>query len=557
MADFQLNLAQVPTLLPSALPPCLLVDGERLVDATSWKHQIARAIIPGYAKASDAEATRYFLRFFKNVIGERQIVSAAQLRTIIRLAEEHLSQRAGCDPRCVPKEVADLQRYTLAARIRINDFQSSEEEHRLRQTVYRSNQALAIKWRMQGFSARAEDEEAFWAHPDLVDFIFKLHLHRHIRHQDYQHHIEMHPRLKQREGVWTVETEAHLKMNDRMVAWSQIRSLIQIEEATRRMYSVQPDGKKQYWMYLDRGFVQQDRHDMERMGRFKKLDIPPARSRVEVITSHDNRKKWNFADRLLQGARHTFFRIVIGEGFHARHPDLPYQDGEVYSIGWGGTWVHFNPLQPLTALQGQWYCPDSSEFFAEDLYVTQKDVQEENIVRLFELVKQKAQQNNSFQILVSNCCTHSIGVLREAEILDIETKDHFLTMVYEFLFPERIRNCLNQIGSFFFRHTPAMIRKGGHKLLLFLYSLILSPLFLLLGAWRTKVTYEQESNPPGGMTLEEGMLRSRNRIKALFSTIYDLFDPDKVSFDLTLKVWRWQKQYAEQHPERTFFIQKT
>ncbi|MBS0650326.1 MAG: hypothetical protein JSR93_04100 [Verrucomicrobia bacterium] len=545
--------------LPQALPSALQAEGEVLVESGGFLNAVARSIIPGYATSEDAKVTKYFLNFFKDIVAEKKNIPPDQLKKVIRFAEQHIAERIafrqGHNLTEHTPEIADLERYAFAARVKINDFECPAQKEAIRAVVQRHNRSLFSKWEGMDFGSRPVDKEAFWAHPDMVDFLFKNHLHRYIRHQDYQHKIEMWPALKQREGSWVVESEAHLKMNGRMTPWSQIRSIFKVEPDTQRLYTEASDGSKQYWMYLEDGFVQHDRHDFENMRRFKKLERPPAQCKIQLITTHAHEDKWNFADRLLQGARHTFFRIVIGEGFQRNHPDLPYKDGEVYSVGFGGPAGSVNVFQPLTTFQGKLYSPDGWEFYSEDLQVTEIDATDDKIINLFDIVKRQAREQHGFHIIGSNCCTRGMAMLREADILDIPTKNHLITMTYEYAFSEETRKYIDKVANFIIRYTPETVKEVVTKIGLFFYSLVVSPLFLLLGAWRTKVAYDPESNQdPSGITAEEGMVRASNRIRGLFSNIYDFFDPEKMSFDLTHNVWRWQQKYAETHPESTFTI---
>lgn len=548
--------------LPQVLPSSLQAEGGVLVESKGLLNGIARSIIPGYATSQDAKVTKYFLVFFKDIVAEKKTMPSAQVKKIIRFAEKHIAERVAFRlshnlAEHTP-EIADLERYVFAARIKINDFECPQQKEALRAVVQRHNQALFSKWDRLNFDNRAVDKEAFWSSPDMVDFIFTNHLHRYIRHQDYQHKIEMWPVLKQRDGSWVVESEAHLKMNGRMTPWSQIRNMLKAEEDTFCLYSEEPGGNKRYWMYLDNGFVQHDRNDLQNMRRFVQLERPPSTCKVQLITTHAPAADWGIADRLLQGARHTYFRIVIGEGFQRNHPDLPYRDAEVYSIGFDGPPGNVNLLQPLTTFRGALYSPDRWEFYNRDLYVTEIDTTDEKIVHLFDVVRRAAADQHGFHIIRNNCCTNAMAILREANIVDIPTKNHMLTMLYEYIFSENTRHYIDMVANFLLQHTPEMVKETVKNLGLFFYSLVISPLFLLLGAWRTNVAYEPETNEaPVDIGEEEGILRARNRIKALFSNVYDLFDPNNMSFDLTHNVWRWQKKYAQTHPGKTFNIKQS
>ncbi len=555
MATVLLDLRQNPLLrLPQELPVGLQVEGGVLIDASGEFNAIKRSVIPGYAKVQDTKVTEYFLNFFKEVIGEKKMMPSDQLKKIIRFSEQHIAERIFFRKRHdLPEsteEIGNLQRYIFAARMRINDFESPQHKEDLRAVVLEHNQQLFAKWDRFKFDSVPADKEAFWGYPDLVDFVFRLHLHRFIRHPYYDHKIKM--------LCSASKLEPHLKMNGDLTPWSKIRNTLKIEEGAKRLYTEDTQGAKQYWMYLEEGFVPHNRHDFHNIRPFKMLETPPTASKVRLITTHAPQKKWSFIDWFfMKGVRHTFFHALPGEGFERRHPDLPYRGGEVYSIGFGGPGgVDINMLQPLITFQGMFYSPDSWDFYIENLYVTEIDVTDDQFIRLFNVVKERSMENQGFHIIAQNCCTVAMGIFRDAGIVDIHTRDHMVTLWYDYILPEKIRKYTDKAYDFIVRCTPENVKEVIKNLGLFIHSLVFSPLFLLLGAARAKVTYDPETDASEGLTLEEGVVRVSNKIKALFSSFLDLFDPEKMSFDLTHKVWRWQVDYAQTHPERSFIIEK-
>ncbi len=554
-----INLFQA---LPQATPHTQQLSsnlqvGQQGLEERQWWTNVLRTVVPGYASKQDTQTTHYFLNFFKEIVTEKRTVPSSFLREVIVLAEQHVGHRIDPAGDRAPKEVADLERYTLAARIRLNHFDSNEHKATLKAAVERHHQSLFTKWDRLDFGARPEDKEAFWTHPDMVDFIFKNHLHRNIRHADYMHKIQMLPVLNQREGRWVVEWEAHLKMNGHATKWSEIRNMLKVDDENR-LYSIDAQGHKQHWMYLDEGFVPHERYDMEHMRRFKKLGAAPSSCQIQLITTHAPKNKWHMGDRVLQGTRHTFFRVVFRQNFQRTHAEQPYKDGEVYSIGWGAPWNQYNPWQPLKTLTGKIFCPDSFEFFAEDLYGSNIDITDEQALRVMDVVKRRQREaGNGFHIITSNCTSNTADILREAQILDLSTEEHMLFLWYKFFFPESLRNHLDGIGKFFQTWTPDLVIKGLNSIGYFLHSLIFVPLFTLMGAWRSEIAYDNESASLQPETPDELMLRAGNRVKALFSNGFDLFNSEKMTYDLTFKVWDWQKRFAEQNPERTFFVKQS
>ena len=156
------------------------------------------------------------MKFFKDIIAENRTVAPNDLKAVIRLAEQHIKQRLE-DPtvKDIPKEVAALERYIFTTRLRLNDFESTEQREALREVAKQHSLKLFHKWERLNYQNTPADYNAFWLNPDLVDFIFELELSRSIRKQN--HKIVARPTLKKKEGRWVVEREAHLKMNGRLV----------------------------------------------------------------------------------------------------------------------------------------------------------------------------------------------------------------------------------------------------------------------------------------------------------------------------------------------------
>lgn len=563
MTTFKLDLSQNnPLQLPAALPAnsSLMVKNGALIEADQGiLSSIQRSLIPGYARSEEEKVTSYFLKFFTQVIKDKREVPAAQLKNIICMAEQHLASRTSFRKSLElsesTKKMSRLEHYLFAARSRLKYFDSDQQKEGYRQKVLSHQNELFNKWDDLGFEAKPDDKEIFYAHPDLVEYVFKNHLHRHIRHHDYQHHITQLPLIKRREGIWVAEQEPFLKMNNQLTPWSKIRGRLKVRDKDMQLSSIEDGGRKQFWSYLNEGFVPHDQNDMEHLRPFKKLQQAPLTSRVELITTHAPANKRTFFDRVLGGARHTAFRIVIGRDFQTAHPELPYKAGEVYSFGWGGRFADISSLQPLRTVAGRMYSPDCYEFFAEDLFLTELDLPVEKVNRLFQVIRNKGSEDGVFLHVNNNCCTHATAILREAEVIDIPVQDHMMKLWYQLLIPQWIRDQIDPAAEIIQKYSPAFVIEMVKNLGLFFYSLIWAPIFLLFGAARTKIQYENESGSL--QDLDEVALRVRNRSKALFASLYDLFDPAKMTFDLTHNVWKWQLQYQQAHPDKAFFIKQT
>jgi hypothetical protein len=515
----------------STLPTNLYVENDNLVVA-GWTNALMRFFIPCVASSQDAKVSQYFIRYFAqgNALREPE-----EVKSMLSLAEQHIARGKGWFS-SQSQDTRRLEHYTLIARKKMGCSQESLEKK-----CRADNKGLFAKWTKLGFA-----EEAFWGSPDLVDFVFNSYLHRHITHPYYRHTIQMRPVLLRQGGQLVMEMQPHLLMDGRETSWFEIRKKIKIDDE-ERLYSME-NGQKNYWMYLDKGLTQWDKNNFENPHRLRQLDRPPLHSRVEIVTTHAHKEDWNIADRLLKGSRHSFFRIVAGEGFSSRHPTAGLEDGSVYSLGWGARWRDFSIFTPLSTLQGRWFCPDNFEFLKEDQCITPVAATEEQIVNLLEIVKKRSKEDHPFHIITSNCCGVTADVLNEAGIMSFCTKDHMANMWYKFLLPKMMRQPLDKIGSFFKRVTPEVIKDVVYRICAFVYSAIFMPFFTLFGAWRTTLAFEDENGNPH----DAGKIRARasNRVKALFSDVFDVFSPGKMEFDLTRNIYKQQKRMPQTYFEK-------
>jgi hypothetical protein len=387
--------------------------------------------------------------------------------------------------------------------------------------------ALLSRWEKAGFS-----EEIFRVAPDLVDFIFQAHLHRHINHPYYQHKITMEPC-----GQFSTVKEPHLMFNGVKTPWSEIRKKISVD-SHGQLYSKE-NGEARRWTYLENGFVPVNNDHFASLQRLRKLDGAPANCQVQIVTTHAHKQDWNLLDRLLKGTRHSFIRIIPGEGFSQRHPGVGLEPGSVYSFGWGTFWGMFDLFSPLSTFRGKWYSPDPWEFRNQDHCVTTLAMTDDQTIKLIEAIRRRSNDELPFNFVTANCCGTTADLLSEAGIIDLPTKTHLAKLKYEFFVPECMRAPLNKIASFVEWITPECMTAAMKKIGAVFYSIALAPIFTLLGAWRTKITFEEEE---GLSRREELRAKASNRIKALFSNIFDFFRPSKMEFDLTKNIYQWQLQ---------------
>lgn len=398
--------------------------------------------------------------------------------------------------------------------------------------VKNSGAALFKKWKKLHFP-----EKAFKHFPDLVDFIFKSHLHRHIKHLYYNHKIEMRPVFVRKREKIVIEDHPHLLFKGEFTPWFKIREKIQVD-GRKKLYSME-GRQKRMWTYLERGLTPLDKEDFLHPQPLRSLPCPPEKSRIEIVTTHAHKEDWNCTDRFLKGTRHSFLRIVPGRGFPDSKAGL--NKGYVYSFGWrAASWETFSPLRPLSTSQGEWSCPDVFEFYKHDMYVTPLDVSDEKLIRIMDVIRKKGQEAYPFHFITANCAGTLAAVLRAAEIVELDTKEHIASMWYKFLFPKAMRNSL----SYFKKVIPHFLLEGMRRVSDVIYSVVCIPIFSLLGAWTTNAS-RADAGVMNGWS--EG---TAHRIKALFSNISDLFHPEKMKFHLTKKIYKWQKKMPVSYFER-------
>jgi hypothetical protein len=523
----------VHSSMPTELPDRIDVDKNGLI-AQDWTNDLKRFFIPGFASSQDKRVNEYFIGSFKKILEKEGHVETENVKAMLSLAERHIGRHQGWFPWELPSsDISRLEHYTLVVRQRLNTFDPLQSEQALIDKCRSDNKVVLSRWIKAGFS-----EEAFWNQPDLVDFIFRTHLHRNITHPYFKHTIAMQNCLTCRNGQLTVVREPHLIFNGRPTPWSEIRKKIHVDRESR-LYS-RENGVKKRWTYLENGFTQLNDDNFAHPQRLRKLDNAPVNCKIQVITTHAHKEDWNLVDRILEGSRHSFFRVIPGEGFSVRHPEMGLEQGSVYSFGWGTIWRDFNIFSPLSTLKGRWYSPDDWEFLKQDHCVTTLDVTDAQVIKLMEVIRRRSKDELPFHFITANCCGITAEVLSEAGILDVCTKNHMARLGYEFLVPKSIRTPLDKVASFADSITPKFVSKALRGVGAFFYSLVFVPIFTLLGAWRTNISFEDEEGNPS----YQNRIRARasNRIKALFSNVFDLFNPNKMEFDMTKNIYKWQQQ---------------
>jgi hypothetical protein len=534
----QRGIVSTPSIyssIPNELPSQVDVGKNGLI-SQDWTNPLKRFFIPGYASSQDRRVSEYFMNFFKQYFEDEGPIEVESIKTVLSLAERHITRHQGWFPWELPRsDISRLEHYTLAVRKRIGAFDASGSEQALIDNCRSGNRALLSRWIKAGFS-----EEVFWSAPDLVDFIFRAHLHRNITHPYFKHTIAMQSYWARRNCQLSLVQEPHLMFNGRPTSWSEIRKKIHVDSESR-LYSKE-DGVKKRWAYLERGFTQLNDDNFAFPQQLRKLDCTPASCQIQLVTTHAHKEDWNLLDRVLEGTRHSFFRVIPGIGFSVRHPEMRMEQGSVYSFGWGTIWRDFNIFSPLSTLKGRWYSPDDWEFLKQDHCVTTLSVTDEQVIKLMEIIRRRSQEELPFHFITANCCGITAEVLSEAGILDLCTKNHMGKLGYEFFIPKSLRAPLDKVTSLAGSVFPKFVTKGLNVVGAFFYSLVFAPLFTLLGAWRTNISFEDEEGDSAQTTFHT---RASNRIKALFSNVFDLFSPSKMEFDMTKNIYKWQKQQAD------------
>ncbi len=489
-----------------------------------WTNQIKRGFIPGFASSQDKKVSECFTGHLKEILESEMPVDLEKAKETLILAQNHILEHRG--PFGCHSEMARLEHYALAARRRLNLSDAPQDLEQCR----KDNKSLLSRWKKAGFS-----EQIFWSSPDLVDFIFQAHLQRHINHPYYKHQIAMESRQTLWNGQFSAAEEPHLMFQGVKTPWSEVRKKIRVDSQAR-LYSKE-NGEVRRWTYLEDGFVPLNNDHFACPQRLRKLDTPPASCQVQIVTTHAHKEDWHLLDRILQGTRHSFIRLIPGEGFSQRYPEMQLEPGSVYSFGWGTFWDALSIFSPLSTLRGKWYSPDRWEFLNQDHCITTRNVTDAEIIHLMEGIRRRSKEDLPFNFITANCCGMTGDVLSEAGIIDLCTKTHLVRLKYEFFIPECIRAPFDKIASIIDWITPACVTAALQKIAGVFYSAALAPIFTILGAWRTKITFEEEEGLSGR---EELRTRAYNRIKALFTNIFDFFRPSKMEFDLTKNIYQWQ-----------------
>ncbi len=413
----------------------------------TWTN-IGRAIIPFFARAEDERVTSAFQRSFEQILTDHQYLPPTELTHLLTQADRHIENRVKRKVEVIPpSDVAKLERYMLAVRLKWGIFAPNQSQQDLQHLVMAHNFSLYDKWvAKQHFS-----KKVFFYAPDLVDFVFKSHLHRYINFPAYGGGANGH-------SITWSQGDANLMVNGIPQVWSRLRHQLLIDKVSERIYSTE-NSKKLYWYYLQSGLIRHDHARFNPPVPLRRLvhEETPTSCQVQVVTTQDTRDKWGYLDHYLQGARHSYYRVILKRGFDLHPHAQQFLPGEVYSFGFRPYWDDFNPLSPLESYKGYMQNPDKDEFLPVDAYVTTLDVSDEQALNLLRISQNITNRNLSFNFVTNNCAGITAKALREANIVDLQIGSHMSTIWYELLVPKILRNGLKSINSCLATYTPPLL----------------------------------------------------------------------------------------------------
>ncbi len=461
-----INLAS--SVLPPILPPHLSLEGKALVSAPSDSPD----------EKEKKEVTTYFLRFFQENFRKERPVSLQALK----LTDQYLIRMGVEGKEPISKELASLERYSLAAHLRLQDLKSVAalkkrcSEHDL--------QHFHSRWVCYQVEQGGTDN-LFFQEPDLVDFVFETHLHRYIRYPSYDHHI-----------IQSEDGRASLLHDGEYKSWPHIKLLL---EKNRREF-IDLKGSPSYGL---EGLTAKSK-----LRCLNKLQNPPEKSQLQIVVAMQT-SDYNCLQRPCLGGDHSFARLILGK-------EMKDLAGEVYSFG-------FLPKDPthftlLNSIEGGFYAPDFVEFSKHPLRVGTCDLLPGQGEKLFEALKTQEQSPLVFNALHDNCHGNLISFLHAQGLLrDLDVLEPLSAVVYRTFLPECVQLALN----FLFSYVPECLQKIYRLTLDFFTSLIiLSP----LGAW----------------------MKEDRATQAVFENFSDLIDPKKAYVSTAAKIIEWQALHDPQ-----------
>ena len=447
----------------------------------------------------------------------------------------------------VPAFIRTLEKTALAYRLRFPRQLPGNTSHieKLKKNIEKHDAASFKRWAIKC----GLDPKIYFKHPDFADFILSAHIQKFFEYFG-EHKIKNHGQVG-------------LLVEGEFTPWEAISKRFFIEEG--KIYSTET-GEKKRWIYIGEGLVCYDPLNWKTPIPLMKLKEPPGKYLFQVVTSHVKPENQDLSDRVLQGARHTWFRIIT-------------PDGNVYSFGMAFDPREFNVLQPLSSVKGRIACPDAYEASAEKRIETTFPIEKENALNIGEIIKKyNRDENLQFNFIKGNCAGFTQEVLTASGIGGIpKTKMTVSQILWKFIVPKPVRKIIKSIWAHTLACiTPTFLSKGFSTLINLVNSLILFPLTTLLGGWfqvskKRGLPQVMQNTPP--FTAEPERVADRNSslvqdffialfkqngwneeadrlVRPLAGRLYnhfgDVFNPNTLTIEMTGRIAKWQLKQSSQ-----------
>ncbi|MCX6991466.1 MAG: hypothetical protein NTX49_10490 [Chlamydiae bacterium] len=443
------------------------------------------------------------------------------------------------DKSTAPKFIQTLEKTALAYRLcfPINLPENTCQIESLKELVKKHDSANFKRWSLKC----GLDPELYFAHPDFANFILSAFIHK---------SFEFFGKNQINHGG-----QVGLLIEGKFTPWEEISKRFVVEDG--KIFSTDT-GVKKRWIFLSEGLVCHDPYNWKMPAVLMKLEVPPGRYLLQVVTSHIKPANQGLIDRVTDGAMHSWFRIIT-------------PDGNVYSFGMLHDRKDINLLQPMSSIKNKISCPDVFETYAEKRIETTIPIEGEHVFKIGEIIKKYSRDENiQFHYLKSNCTSFLQEVLTASGIGGIpNTKMTISRMIGKFIFPKPVRRIMKNIWEHTFGLIiPTFISKGFSTLVNIVTSLIAFPVISLLGGWfktpkRISPQVAQNTTPaaqPQGdspisrapeqelfislFTQDQWDKEADHLVTPLVGPLYnhlgDVFKPDILSLDMPSRIAKWQ-----------------
>jgi hypothetical protein len=449
------------------------------------------------------------------------------------------------DKSTAPKYIQTLEKTALAYRLCFpcNLPGNTGQIESLKEMVKKHDPASFNRWSVKC----GLDPELFFEHPDFANFILTAFIHK---------SFEYFGKKQINNGG-----QVGLLVEGKFTPWEDLSKRFVVEEG--KIFSTDT-GVKKRWIFLSEGLVCHDPYNWKMPVPIMKLEIPPGRYLLQVVTSHIKPENQGLIDRVTDGAMHSWFRIIT-------------PDGNVYSFGMLHDRKDINLLQPMSSIKSKMSCPDVFEAYAEKRIETTIPIEGEHVFKIGEIIKKYSRDENvQFHYLKANCTSFLQEVLTASGVGGIpNTKMTISRVIEKFIFPKAVRRIMKSIWTHTFAHiTPSFVAKGFSSLVNGITALIVFPFISLLGGWfkTQKGTPRQEAqNTASRAQPQEDSARSTSSEQELFISLFtqdkwdkeadslvtplvrplynhlgDVFNPDILSLDMPSRIAKWQLAQGDQ-----------